>query len=178
MAEFKEVFSSVYKGHEDKIPHVLLCLDPGETTGWSVFTNGVLTSYGQAPTYDKDKKTIKWGAVTELVERSQPTHIICENYRVYAHKLERHSFSEVPTLRIIGGLELLGYQYQVPVAYQMAVQAKGFVTDDRLRKWGFWKENMRHSRDAIRHGIYYLLITNRPKENNKNEEGRVLCLNQ
>jgi hypothetical protein len=33
-----------------------------------------------------------------------------------------------------------------------------------LKKWDFWKPGMRHSRDAIRHGIYWLLITNRPKE--------------
>lgn len=163
MAGFKEVLASVYKNSPLAIPERLLCLDPGETTGWAEFRNGELTDWGQIATYDKIEKKINWDVIDHLMASIRPTHIICENYRVYAHKLERHSFSEVPTLRIIGGFEFLGYWQGVRVDYQMAVQAKGFVTDDRLCKWGFWKENMRHSRDAIRHGIYYLLITNRPK---------------
>ena len=51
----------------------------------------------------------------------------------------------------------------IPIAYQMAFQGKGFATDARLKEWGFWKEGMKHSRDAIRHGIYYLLVTNLKK---------------
>lgn len=42
---------------------------------------------------------------------------------------------------------------------QMAAQAKGFVDDDKLKAWGFWIKGKKHARDAIRHGVYYLLFT-------------------
>jgi hypothetical protein len=44
------------------------------------------------------------------------------------------------------------------IHYQMATTAKTFVTDEKLKQWGFWQEGMRHSRDAIRHGLYFLLF--------------------
>jgi hypothetical protein len=46
----------------------------------------------------------------------------------------------------------------------MASQAKAFVTDQKLKEWGFWKEGMRHSRDAIRHGLYFLLFYKRGED--------------
>lgn len=162
---FNDYLVQIYKGDLSKVPDCLLCLDPGATTGWCIFEKGVLTQYGQTPTiaeHDTNPK-IDWGQVIYLLEKTKPTCILCEDYRIYAQKLERHSFSKVPTLRLIGGIELLAYKDKVDIVYQMAVQAKGFVTDDKLKKWDFWKPGMRHSRDAIRHGIYYLFITNRPK---------------
>lgn len=200
MATFDQVLRSVYKGHEDKLPQALLCLDPGETTGWAVFERGELTKLGQAPTVSiktvgnskKGSKSVDWPVVNDLFIMTTPTHVVCEDYRIYAHKLERHTFSSVETLRLIGGidmichvgfswvekaglaggqgvsipksdLKLMEFYEPIPISYQMAVQAKGFVTDEKLKQWGFWKDGMRHSRDAIRHGIYYLLVTNRPK---------------
>ena len=156
---FNDILMKVYKGDLSTVPDCLLCLGPGETTGWCVFEKGVLTLYGQTPTYDKETEQINWGEVNHLIQKIKPTHVVCENYRVYAHKLERHSFSEVPTIRIIGGFELLCFlgvdetvpmdlnfrgetmessykkHWQIPMDYQMAVQAKGFVDDAKLKKW-------------------------------------------
>lgn len=172
---YEDILMKVYKGDLSTVPDRLLCLDPGETTGWCLFERGKLTRWGQAPTYDKVKECIDWKEVRQLFSSTNPSHAVCENYRVYAHKLERHSFSEVPTIRIIGGIELLCYDgiedkytvdgnwYHIPLHYQMATQAKGFVSDDKLKNWGFYQSGMKHSRDAIRHGLYYLIITNRPK---------------
>jgi hypothetical protein len=165
-------------------PKRLLCLDPGETTGWALFENAKLTKWGQTTTVI-DKK-IQYGAMIELIQEIKPTAIVCENYRVYQHKLEQHSFSEVLTVRIIGGFELLSYQgitetrpmdlnfrgetmaatyqehWQIPIFFQMAQEAKGFCTDKKLEMWNYWQKGMRHSRDAIRHGCYWLLFN---KEN-------------
>lgn len=176
---YTEILEHIYKGNEDLIPQRLLCLDPGATTGWCVFEKGKLSDWGQTVTitdHDTDPK-IDWQALMDLILEIMPTQIICEDYRIYAHKLERHSFSKVPTLRLIGGLELLchiGIEtealteeskfWQIPIAYQMAVQAKGFVTDARLKHFDMWKDGMRHSRDAIRHGLYYLIVTNKPNK--------------
>ena len=46
----------------------------------------------------------------------------------------------------------------IPTHKQMASTAKTFATDKKLREWGFWERGMRHARDAIRHGCYFLLF--------------------
>jgi len=197
---YQEILRKVYNGDFSTIPERLLVLDPGETTGWCIFEKGYFKGCGQIETVSlstdthakKGKKIINWQNLEELFCDQQPSFVVCENYRIYAHKLERHSFSEVETLRLIGGIDMmcangwmereipgdgwddklwegdpceLGKYYQpVPIVYQMAVQAKGFVTDERLKEWDFWQTGMRHSRDAIRHAVYFLLVANRPKE--------------
>ena len=135
-----------------------------------------MTNWGQIATVvtNGKQKQIDWRALVKLFIQVKPTCVVCEDYKIYAHKLERHTFSSVETLRLIGGIDMLCklnilqclngiFVDTIPIAYQMAFQGKGFATDARLKEWGFWKEGMKHSRDAIRHGIYYLLVTNLKK---------------
>lgn len=164
--KYKDVLHKVYKGDLSKIPNRLLAIDPGETTGWALFEEGKLTRWGQEETVTKvgKEKVLNWAPLMRLFTMS-PDVVVCENYRIYAHKLERHSFSQVETLRLIGGIDLLcsmcNGKGPTPIYYQMSVQHKGFVKDERLKEWGFWKEGQKHSRDAIRAGIYFLIITNK-----------------
>lgn len=135
-------------------PKRLLCLDPGHTTGWAVFEDGKLTACGQALTEKEG-----WGCISQLFRDIQPTMVIYENYRVYAHKLERHSNSEVYTLRLVGVIEFLADDvYKIPYYNQMAHQAKGFMTDEKLKIWNLYQIGKKHARDAIRHGAYFLLF--------------------
>lgn len=163
MYDLKTIIESAYNGREDEIPERMLCIDPGNTTGTCLFVKGQLESWAQLVTIQETlgengcKSQIAWEGLIDYIKQIKPTLIVCENYRVYSHKLERHTFSEVPTLRLIGGIDLLAYQLGVPIRYQMAASAKGFANDERLKAWGLWQEGMRHSRDAIRHGIYYLI---------------------
>jgi hypothetical protein len=142
------------RGADWEPPERLLCLDPGHVTGWCVFERGKLTAAGQALTMEEG-----WHCIDDLFNDVQPTMVVYENYRVYAHKLERHSNSEVYTLRLVGVIEYLcDVKFNIPQYNQMAHQAKGFVTDDKLKSWGFYKSGLRHARDAMRHGIYFLLF--------------------
>ena len=45
----------------------------------------------------------------------------------------------------------------------MAQQAKGFVTDAKLKEWGMWDIGHKHARDACRHCVYYL-VSQKPKK--------------
>ncbi|MGL5717281.1 MAG: hypothetical protein ACRCX2_29990 [Paraclostridium sp.] len=144
------------KKHKGNVPHRLLCLDPGNMTGACLFIDGKLSEGWQAPTAPKDN--IDWNEVEKLITETNPTHVVCEDYRIYAHKLEQHTFHRVPTLRIIGTLTYLCWKNDIPIKFQMAQQAKSFCTDDKLKAWGFWTTGMRHCRDAIRHGTTYLLF--------------------
>lgn len=152
MKPFHELLA-MRRGSEWIPPKRLLCLDPGETTGWSVFEDGQLVRCGQAHTIEG------YHIIHNLFCDIVPSMVIYENYRVYAHKLERHSNSEVYTLRLIGAIEYLcDMTYQVPRYNQMAQQAKGFVTDEKLKAWGYYQKGQRHSRDSMRHGCYFLLF--------------------
>jgi len=174
MLAYQELLQARYKKDPSKIPHRLLCLDPGETTGWAVFVDGFLTDWGQSPTVilstdkgaNQGEKILNWPILYSLFADTNPKQVICEDYKVYAHKLDQHTYSSVYTLRLIGGIDMLcalgwgSYPIPVPISYQMAAQHKGFVTDEKLKEWDMWRPGMKHSRDAIRAGIYFLLFTN------------------
>lgn len=130
-----------------------------ETTGFAVFHNHHLVRGGQIRTVVDGQ--ILWDEIFKLIITEEVSQVVCEDYRVYQHKLERHSFSPVVTLRLIGGIDFICHLSKLPVHYQMATQAKGFVTDQKLKEWGFWQDGLKHARDAIRHGCYFLLFHKR-----------------
>lgn len=146
----------------------LLALDPGETTGWSVWNCEPgqidrLSDQGQLATWDKEhtfnpehELALFVNNFTWLLHRYKPTRVVFESYHVYDWKLDTHSWSDVPTLRIIGGIESLLLLQAIPYSSQTAQVAKRFVTDEMLKSFGFYQRGLRHSRDSMRHGIYYL----------------------
>lgn len=157
---FKELFSKA-RGNS-KVPDSILCLDPGETTGYAIFQQQSLVRQGQIRTVTDDK--IVWDEIYALIAGDHFDQIVCEDYRIYEHKLSRHAFSPVLTLRLIGGIDLMSKINGIDIHYQMATQAKGFCTDERLKEWGFWQDGMKHARDAIRHGCYFMLFYKRGKD--------------
>ncbi|MFI3171136.1 MAG: sigma factor [Eubacteriales bacterium] len=140
-----------------KVPERLLCLDPGKTTGWSFFENGVMTRYGQVDNCYDDNNIDTKGLI-DLFKDLNPDFIVYEDYRVYGHKLDRHTFSPVMTVRLLGVIETYVQMNDIGAHKQMATTAKNFCTDDKLKQWGYWQKGMKHARDAIRHGCYFLLF--------------------
>lgn len=136
---------------------VLLCLDPGQTTGWAVFSGGDLEDCGQLDTQDPVAFFME---VTALVESYLPGQILFEEYRVRGNKFSEHVGSEVVTIQNIGALKVIAFEQGLPTpAQQGAGLAKGFGTDSKLKMWGLYNTGHRHANDAIRHGVYYLLFT-------------------
>lgn len=152
---FNDLLDRIRGGH--KIPQRLLCLDPGKTTGWCLFENGRLTKWGQVDDC-YDDKNIDVKGLLDLFAELQPDFILYEDYRVYSNKLDRHSYSPVMTVRLLGVIETYCQMNNIPSHKQMATTAKNFCTDAKLEQWGFWQKGMRHARDAIRHGCYFLLF--------------------
>ncbi len=152
---FSELLERIRGGH--KIPKRLLCLDPGKTTGWSVFEEGKLTAWGHLEDC-YDDKNVNAKVLTDLFDDVQPDFICYEDYRVYQQKLDRHSFSPVMTVRLLGVIEAYCQMKDIPTHKQMATTAKNFCTDEKLKQWGFWQAGQKHARDSIRHGCYFLLF--------------------
>ena len=139
------------------IPEILLAFDPGETTGCCVFKNGRPVEFRQLPTVNKKTRDYEWDIIEEFIDEINPDAVIIENYRIYAHKLDQHSSSDVPTLQLIGAIKYMLHKRNIPFKLQMAQQAKGFVTDAKLKEWGMWDIGHKHARDACRHCVYYLV---------------------
>ena len=135
----------------------LLALDPGETTGWTVLQaiDGriELVEAGQVKTWEMPFAV---SGFSDLLTKYKPTFVVHEVYAVYEWKAEDHSWSSVPTLRVIGCLETLCIQRGLPFSSQTAQIAKNFCTDEKLKAWGLYIEGKRHARDALRHGCYWM----------------------
>lgn len=163
---FKELLEIRYQsipGGIYNIPNTILSIDPGETTGWSTWNRDELLSSGEEATINKESRRLQLD-LTRLYYGEDDTvlwdAIVCEDYLVYAHKVDRHVHSRVETLRVIGAFEILALMDDVPLYYQTAAMAKGFVTDDKLKEWGFYSRGNKHARDSMRHALYFMLVTN------------------
>lgn len=136
-------------------PARLLCVDPGETTGWSLWEDGELVKAGQFLVENMNECFM-------FVTGISPTHMVMEDYRVYGHRRDQHVGSQVVTVQYIGVFKLAAEQLGIPLTLQMAWQAKKWATDEKLTQFGLYQINARHANDSIRHGIYYLLFGRPP----------------
>jgi hypothetical protein len=148
----------VIQGFRDPqfLPSNILALDPGETTGWAFFAGLELLQCGQINTSDA---SVAPKALISLLNEFHPVvQIVMEDYRVYQWKAKDHAWNPLLTPRVIGMVEMFAYQSDIPVVKQSAQTGKGFMTDDRLKEFGFYRRGERHARDAIRHACQYLLF--------------------
>jgi hypothetical protein len=135
------------------VPDRLLSVDPGHTTGYALWVRGKLTGFGQLSTLERPL------VLRDLVQRRKPTYVVFEAYQIYSWKLDQHAFSDVPTLRLIGALELICLERDIPYSSLTAQQSKSFVTDEKLKAWSmFQTSTKRHANDAIRLGAHFLIF--------------------
>src|SRR3990172_1289730 len=161
-------------GHER-----VLAFDPGETTGVVSFlpdsqdqpvfhyctqVTGIMTeTEAREEGIEVDSKKKMKADVQVVVRRFdnifnmiRPTIVVMEDYFIYANKLKQHLSSDLFTTRIIGAIEGLAGVRNIPVVMHSASQAKGFVTDEKLKAWQMYEvtKGQRHARDALRHAVY------------------------
>lgn len=144
---------------ETKFLGTVLALDPGETTGVAAFgctdKEATLVHAGQIKTWPIQDCVHN---LTKLLDDIKPDFVVFELYAVYEWKSDSHSWSQIPTVQVIGSLQTLLVQRNIPWTSQTAQVAKNFCKDEKLEEWGFWLKGLRHARDAIRHGCYFLLF--------------------
>ena len=138
------------------LPSRILAIDPGDTTGWALFVDGTLAEWGHVGG--------NFTTLETLIKTARPDVLVVEEYRIYGWRAKQHSWSDVPTLRLIGAIQMLAAQQRMPIVMQTAQQAKGFSEDEKLRAWNFYQTGMKHANDAIRHGCYYILFGTKPEQ--------------
>lgn len=153
-------------------PISVLGLDPGNTTGWAHVVcwpdppiRVKLLACGQIQTTSFDSEM--YATLDLLLCSLAPSADVwvMESYNIYQDKIHQHTWSDVPTLRLIGFIQCLAALNCKRIEFQTAATGKSFMTDDRLKKYKMYQTNRRHANDAIRHCLSYLMFN---RNRNKN----------
>lgn len=145
-----------------------LCVDPGETTGWSIWSERNLVLAGQAPLWKFIDAVDAWlmldgsrdGAydvfTQENVEGYDLGAFVVEDWKLYPWELENLAWDACRTARGIGALELLARQHGIPFHLQGAdIKAAAQAAGAEALYLEPVHEN-RHANDSIQHGVFYL----------------------
>jgi len=151
-----------------RLPRYIIGLDPGETTGVSVWVRptpdpGDPDGEYTVSTFQINTSIIEWGVdkLNLLLRPTLPvgsTLVIAESFRIYSWKAKTLSWNSLLTPRLIGCIETLCRLRSLPLCQQSAQQGKGFVTDERLERWNLYIPGKRHGMDATRHVCQALLF--------------------
>lgn len=162
MTQYKPSFEKLWEGSKRRIEGTIIGVDPGHTTGLSRLTveggDDVILEASQEATPSPGEGG---SIVAEWITREGPNTVdflVVESYRVYGYKSDQHKWSSLHTSRLIGAIEFLAYDLGIPLIFQSASQAKGFVKNYKLQDWGLWVPGKVHAQDAIRHAVYFSLF--------------------
>jgi len=113
----------------------ILALDPSGsfyegkgTTGWCLFNADLNKIVYCGSIYAKQYSTMEsyWQSVLNLLEQfySSDTILVCEDYLLYANKLQDQINSRMETPKLIGCIQLYCYQHNFPYYMQTASEVK------------------------------------------------------
>lgn len=130
-----------------------LSIDPGNNTGWASFDQqGQVHQFGEISGHDE---FLDW------LEEQQPQVIICENYKVGRSGNQfTNSFSEVPTLQLIGAIKRHCTKRGIKLVMQdtqalwMGLRMLGMY--QMYRNSDGTKKHVPDKMSAMAHGVYYL----------------------
>ena len=136
-----------------------LALDPGETTGACRLQSIEGEFYFTLEQWKTKDIGESAGLLNYMLEQYSTDHVRMEDYKVYSWKTEDHSWAALHTPQLIGALKAVCYFARVPWSMKMAVDAKTFWTDEKLKMLGIYDptKGMRHARDAFRHALTFLV---------------------
>lgn len=138
----------------------VLALDPGGTTGWAFFDpKSVSVFCGQLL---GEHHKMLWNHIEEWA----PELIVCESFQFRQFEGFDKSKVVLDSVEYIGILKLHEQMYHTPLVFQTASTAKHFVADMKLQRMDWYKRTagMVHARDALRHLLYHLVVTEKIRE--------------
>jgi hypothetical protein len=136
----------------------ILAVDPGLTTGLAY---GVHQG-GRDFLFTRSEE-MKWDDRFDLYRLLQewcPSIIVCESFRLYAHKSKQQIGSEFPSVRIIGILELSAHLLALPepVFQPPSIRQNVRIPDEHLPR----VQGSEHRKDSYQH-LRYFVLTRGPK---------------
>lgn len=148
----------------------VIWLDPGGTSGWSVFTvhpealvdpdvrilENIL-HYSAGEFYGNEFSQVD--QILELADEWPEATIGTEHFIMYDTSRGRKDANLLTLVRLNAAVayELRRHGRDRTLHRQVAKLAMDTVTDDRLKAWGYWERTtgQPHARDAIRHNITF-----------------------
>jgi len=127
-----------------------ISIDPGETVGYSVWNGTERVEQGEL-------------GITEFLHKLEEKVgeldlIIYESYALRRSSAKAMIGNEFETPQVIGVIKWIAYKAGIPTVKQSPAQKK-FFGDDRLKKLGLYDRGQRHSRDSVRHALYWQFFT-------------------
>lgn len=135
------------------------------TSGYATSDDGMSMKLGDIASEGYTSRQAYWDAHRKLIESYKPDVVVIESYRLFGHKAKSQSGSSLETPQLIGYLEMICFQHEIPCVLQDPT-TKSRHTDDVLVKTGvIEKKGNRyyfkgiltnlHQRDALRHNLFF-----------------------
>ena len=132
---------------------MIICYDPGITTGWASYDSGVfkvgeLASLDLAVIYNHITSQYDWNEFTI-------------GYEDFKHRPQL-IHSEMYSLQVIGTIRLWAQLHgqEEPFKYLPAT-AQAFWTDDKIKSLSLWTKGKKHAMDALRVLLKHLMDTDK-----------------
>jgi hypothetical protein len=136
------------------------------TTGYCLSLDGHLPhKLGDIHAGDYKTREHYWFSHKELIEKEFPDVCVIESYRLFGHKSKEQIGSSLETPMLIGYLQMVCFELNIPVVLQDP-STKQRHADDILVKTGiiekkgnkyYYKGELTnlHKRDSLRHDLYF-----------------------
>ena len=138
----------------------VLAIDPGKTTGMSLFS----IKNGEDPEllWSGEEDFVGFADKTRMIFTQYPNlEVVCEKFTINMQTAKK---SQAPySLECIGALKLIlvdrGFDPE-SLKFQLPANAMSMFTNEKLKKLEYWhRGGAGHALDAIRHGLLYLVMT-------------------
>lgn len=151
-----------------------LCVDPGETTGWSIWKGDRVLGGGQTPMWEFADDV--WEAlfeedglllnVDETSRGDAEAHlneggidfIVCEKFALYPWEAHNLAFDEFRTVQLIGALTMMARRSDIPIYKQPATIKQPALAAGADEMFLHPLYENRHQNDSIMHGWFYVMV--------------------
>ena len=138
----------------------LICVDPGKISGLALidFSTGTPNIIEAVELSQQD--ACIW--IRDKIESEGTSKVVCEDFIISNRTAKMKTSDTRHSLEIIGMIRYFCLLNKTPLILQTPVHMKKFFSGWSLKDFGLWvKGGAGHKRDALRHGVVYLLSTNR-----------------
>lgn len=151
-----------------------LAVDPGETTGWSIWKGDRVLGGGQTPMWEfsdevwaalehdggllLDVNETSRGPAEEELNEGGIDFIVCEKFVLYPWEAKNLSWDEFRTVQLIGALTFMARLSDIPIYKQPATIKEPARAAGAESMFLHPLYDNRHQNDSIMHGWFYVMV--------------------
>lgn len=130
----------------------ILAIDPGGTTGLAWYNFHGYDFYDTRPGTAMPRGFGPAAVqIDMLIAQFDPDLIVVEKFTINASTIQKSREGSNLAIELVGVTRFLAKQSGKPLEEQSPADAKNFVTDEKLRRIGWYVAGPDHARDALRH---------------------------